>query len=237
MGKYNVLTIARVAGGQYIELFNKDDVEIGDRVNKDRQIKIYDPQSLHKFTAKWYIYETGPNTVRIETIKYILDLGGHSVLEGEGKYLPLLYNPEVTGLKWNYVDTVTATLGGQYPIITRNGAQKYRTFTLGGMISQGLDMPFEMFDGYQFLSESELAEIKAAGGTDLFIDQVFKNRVAEWLQNGQPKIFISEQEGAMKVVLSNFSWTGNKTLGRYNYTFSCTATEVEALPLYEEITP
>jgi len=45
-------------------------------------------------------------------------------------------------------------------------------------------MPFEMFDGYQFLSESELAEIKAAGGTDLFIDQVFKNRVTEWLQNG-----------------------------------------------------
>jgi len=36
MGNYNILTIARIAGGQYIELFNKDGVEIGDRVNKDR---------------------------------------------------------------------------------------------------------------------------------------------------------------------------------------------------------
>lgn len=49
--------------------------------------------------------------------------------------LKIRYNPELNTYKRNVVDVITPTLGGAYPFARRNGAQRYRTFTIGGLIS------------------------------------------------------------------------------------------------------
>lgn len=191
----------------------------------------YHPLSIQSCTVTWYLSETS-TTTKSETIIYHWPLDGHILLGGKGQYLPLLYNPEVTNLKWNHIDTVTPTLGGSYPVVTRNGQQKYRTFTLGGMLSYEMDLPQKnLFRGYQFISETDIEAYQNLGinvdEQNLLIERRFRDAAAAWLQNGQKKVFQSEQEGTMIVYLSNFSWTSNKTLGRNIYSFSCTATEVE----------
>jgi hypothetical protein len=51
-----------------------------------------------------------------------------NLINKDGRMLTLQYNPELTSLKRNYAESVTTTLGGEYPIIRRNGHQKYRSF-------------------------------------------------------------------------------------------------------------
>ena len=199
----------------------------------------YHEQSPMAITAiEVYWYDDEEQITRTISQTYVWFLEGHILLksvESTPKYLPLLYNPEVTNLKWNYSETITPTLGGAYPIVTRNGNQRYRTFTLGGMLSYELDLPINnLFSGYQFITQTdidscyELTHI-SKNEQNLILEQRFRDRVIAWLQNGQPKIFMSETEGAIKVVLTGFSWTGNKTLGRHGYSFSCTATEIGSI--------
>lgn len=229
--KYTYYTLKVEINGQE-DLFQRIDVDhkiaipIG---GASQKIKIF-PFEMHTLTVTWHSNTT--SKTQSEVFTYIPSFDGHILLSGQDKYLPLLYNPEATNLKWNYIDTVTPTLGGTYPVVTRNGNQKYRTFTLGGMISYELDEPqSNLFSGYQFLSKNEINNYRSYSQSvdeqDLLIERVFRDAVAAWLQNGQKKVFQSEQEGTMIVYLSNFSWTSNKTLGRHNYSFSCTATEVE----------
>lgn len=54
--------------------------------------------------------------------------------------LRVRYNPDLSGYKRNVSDIVTPTLGGSYPFVRRNGAQKYRTFNIGGLISYNSDL-------------------------------------------------------------------------------------------------
>lgn len=49
--------------------------------------------------------------------------------------LKVRYNPEVANYKRNIMDITSPTLGGIYPFIRRNGAQRYRTFNINGLIS------------------------------------------------------------------------------------------------------
>ena len=54
--------------------------------------------------------------------------------------LKIRYNPDLTSYKRNVVDIITPTLGGAYPFVRRNGAQRYRTFNLGGLISYNSEL-------------------------------------------------------------------------------------------------
>lgn len=231
------LTIQALGLYPYIEVYNQEGEIIAGRERgplTTDEIVHYFPFETTSWTIKRYqsLATTSQPANPDEIFTYHWPLEGHILLGGQDKYLPLLYNPEVTNLKWNYIDTVTPTLGSAYPVVTRNGNQKYRTFTLSGMISYELDEPYpNLFSGYQFLSKDEINKYRSysqsADEQDLLIERVFRDVVVDWLQNGQKKVFQSEQEGTMIVYLSNFSWTSNKTLGRHNYSFSCTATEIE----------
>ena len=50
------------------------------------------------------------------------------------------YDPDVSSFKYNIAESVTPTIGGKYPVIKRNGMQKYATFTIGGLISYGAEL-------------------------------------------------------------------------------------------------
>lgn len=58
-------------------------------------------------------------------------------------------------------------------------------------------------------------------------ERIFKLKVLDWLNNGEPKIFRSPTEGNYIVRLLNVSLTPNDTVGRMLHTFQCTAYEVD----------
>lgn len=68
-------------------------------------------------------------------------------------------------------------------------------------------------------------------GTDLndsliFVERKFRDHVMKWLSNGKPKLFRSETEGNMIVILSNVSFTPYDRSGRMVYSMTATATEI-----------
>lgn len=60
----------------------------------------------------------------------------------------------------------------------------------------------------------------------IFIERKFREQVMKWLSNGKPKLFRSETEGNMIVVLSGVSFTPYEKGNRIVYTMSATVTEI-----------
>lgn len=142
------------------------------------------------------------------------------LIDGE-KSLTIKYNPELTNLKWNYTDTTTSTLGGEYPIIRRNGHQKYRTFTIGGLIAYGME-------NNSFLNPPEIEKFTYLDKyyQEALVEKLFRDKVLNFLQNGKVKLFKSLPEGNMLIRLSNITLTSNKILDRNIYSFTAQATEI-----------
>ena len=57
-----------------------------------------------------------------------------------GQNLRIKYNPTVSNFKYNIQESIQNTLGSIYPYITRSGKQKYRSFSIGGLITLFMDI-------------------------------------------------------------------------------------------------
>lgn len=137
--------------------------------------------------------------------------------------LEIKYDPDVSGFKRVLQDQVTATLGGVYPYVRRNGAQNYRQFTIGGLLSYNID------DNAQFLDANTIALADSFTGIDkeIVLERAFREHVLDFLYENNIKLFQSATEGSFLVSLSNISLTPKKELGRRIYSFSAQATEVD----------
>lgn len=171
-------------------------------------------------------YQVAINGISQSYMIYRDFLSDMSLINKDGIKLVLQYNPEVTGLKYNYQDTVTATLGGAYPIVRRNGSQKYRTFTIGALIAYD-----EM--AKDFLGKEVMKKITGIENSSLdeyskraYKEHILREMVFDFLHSGSALLFRSGQEGNMIVRLTNVSLTSNKQLDRNIYSFSATATEI-----------
>jgi len=143
-------------------------------------------------------------------------------LLSKNKTLRIRFNPDISSYKRNVADVITATLGGAYPFVRRNGAQKYRTFTINGMISyEGEDLT----DDRSLLNEITLLSDDSYDN-HVINERKYRDKVLDFLYTPDIKLFKSTQEGNIFVYLSNISLTPEKTLWRSIYSFSCTATEV-----------
>lgn len=137
------------------------------------------------------------------------------------KLLKIKFNEKIGSMKYNYADTVTATLGGEYPIVRRHGKQKYRTFTIEGLISQEANEDFITFDSTIYAGLDSYGQWATK-------ELIYRNAVIDFLHNGAIKLYNSTQEGNMLIRLTNISLTPNDILDRNIWTFSATATEIAA---------
>jgi hypothetical protein len=115
------------------------------------------------------------------------------------------------------------TIGGQYPFIFRNGHVNYHEFPIGGLISYFMD------EEHLFVPMEELiTEEKTINYTidNIAQERIFKMKVLEWLNNGQPKIFRSPTEGNFIIRLLKVSMTPEQKLGRLLHNFTATAYEI-----------
>lgn len=93
--------------------------------------------------------------------------------------LKIRYNPDLTTYKRNVVDAITPTLGSAYPFIRRNGAQIYRTFNIGGLISYNAELYEPKIDNIQRVPVPQNGDsigkawISSEAGNDKFYQSLF----------------------------------------------------------------
>lgn len=144
------------------------------------------------------------------------------LFDGE-KQLKIKYNPKVSSIKKDLLETKTDTIGGKHPFIFRNGRVYYTEFPISGLVS------YQMDEENLFLSEADyLLSEKTTNlvSENIASERIFKMKVLEWLTNGKTKVFRSPGEGNYIVRLMNTSMSPNDTLGRMLHTFTSTAYEV-----------
>lgn len=208
-------------------------------------------------TWQYAFYESkNIKTNYIETKKPIALFVEDIFLATRDLTLKIRYNPDLTTYKRNVVDTITPTLGGAYPFVRRNGAQIYRTFNIGGLISYNSELYHSnklTLDSVHSTMENENDEfleslfINQAGKNTIdssrynqlvadgvitveqkkvLYERLFRTMVMDFLYDDQVILFKSQPEGNIFVRLSNVQLTPNKQLDRHIYSFSATATEV-----------
>lgn len=139
------------------------------------------------------------------------------------RQLKVRYNPKVKTYKLTQLEKKMETIGSQYPFIFRNGKVNYHQFNISGLISYFMD------EAKLFLSEEEFTIKEKTTNLiseNLAQERIFKNKVLEWLTDGQPKLFRSPNEGNFIVRLINTSLTPNDKVGRMLHTFQSTAYEI-----------
>lgn len=162
----------------------------------------------------------------------VMTVFDHAFLTGEGTQLCVKFNPNIGTYKINVGDSVTNTLGSQYPFVQRNGDMYYRSFSLSGTIA------YEMDEQHQFYTRTEMygdwIDVYGSYFVNHYINQQndkvtqrkFREKVMEYLYNDIPKLFRSTPEGNILVTITDVNLTPNQQIGRLVYDFSCTATEI-----------
>lgn len=155
--------------------------------------------------------------------KYILQ-SDDIYLMTRDKTMRIRYNPTLTSYRRNFAESVTPTLGGIYPITRRNGAQNYRTFQVGGLLSYNIDTDLG------FIKNADIKDLVAAMSEgyerDRYLEKLFRKDALEFLNKNQILLFKSYAEGNAFIKLSNIQLTSDPKLDRNVYSFSATATEV-----------
>lgn len=164
----------------------------------------------------------------------------HSFLLGDGgRQLKLKFDNTMNNYKYNFSESKLDTIGGQYPFITRNGATKYRTFPINGLISFNMDeqnlftSDYELYHVPYSVDEDQVIKLYQERRKELGYSMYdykrefdFREKVLEFLQDGKAKLFKSPTEGNVIVRLMEVSLTPNQTLNRMIGSFTSVANEV-----------
>lgn len=168
----------------------------------------------------YYEYRIGSDTWSQAVILQSDDI----YLMTRDKTMRIRYNPTLTSYRRNFAESVTPTLGGIYPITRRNGAQNYRTFQVGGLLSYNIDTDLG------FITNTDIKNLVASMSEDYerdrYLEKLFRKDALEFLNKNQILLFKSYAEGNAFIKLSNIQLTSDPKLDRNVYSFSATATEV-----------
>ena len=156
----------------------------------------------------------------------------HIFLKEGRQQLKIKFNPQVSSMKTNYMESKTDTLGAQFPFIKRNGAVKYKTFPISGLISYFMDDE-NLFSSREYeygVNLHDYNEFNYNNGitaiTDYSYERLFRDRVGDFLENGNVKLFRSPTEGNILIRLMDVNFSPNTNNGRMIWTFSATAYEI-----------
>lgn len=157
----------------------------------------------------------------------------YSFLNGTDRQLKLKFDAAVSSFKPTVLESKTDTLGGQYPIIRRNGKTNYKQFTLSGLISSYQDEfgTFTTKDELYGESKQDYDDYNSNNDInkqyDYILEAAFRNKVLSFLNDNTVKLFRSPTEGNILIKLMNISLSPKEELGRMLYTFSANAYEID----------
>ena len=159
---------------------------------------------------------------RIISNEMYADFEDMFLLDGE-RQLKIRFNPKVSSMKNNILESKVNTIGSKFPFITRNGRVNHKEFSLSGLIS------YQMDDNRNFMSWDNLGinqNITNLVSENIQAEREFKLAVLDWLNDGKPKIFKSPVEGNYIVRLMGVSLAPTDAVGRMLHSFNCTASEI-----------
>lgn len=154
--------------------------------------------------------------------------------DGE-RQLKIRYNPKLGNIKTNLSETKVDTLGYKYPFFFRNSEINYKEFTIAGLLSFLGDEKFFFISKDELNLDNEPHRHGTYADENIDTDPVseniarerlFKRKVLDWLNNGQPKLFRSPHEGNFIVRLMKVTLNPENKLGRLLHSFNSTAYEV-----------
>ena len=188
----------------------------------------------YKYAIQQY-NDAGLYSNRIESNEIKVDFEDAFLYDGK-RQLKIRFNPKVSSMKNNVLETKVNTIGSRYPFITRNGHVNHKEFALSGLVSYQMDKNATFIDWkklnletapaqrgaeeYEYIAHSSLTS------DNIFAERIFKLEVLEWLNDGKPKILKTPTEGNYIVRIMGVTMAPNDTLGRMLHTFNCTATEI-----------
>lgn len=179
-------------------------------------------------TNPLYVEDTNPSRYVDFEYAYLLR---------DGVQLRLAFNNQMSSFKRTVLQSKQDTLGGKYPYLARNGRAYYAEFPITGLISLAMDADQTFFvekeDGYYYKNELVIPLDKYEDQynrnltyNNIFVERKFREKVEEFLNSFDYKLYRSATEGNIVVALSNVSLQPNQTLGRMIFSFSATAYEV-----------
>jgi hypothetical protein len=153
-------------------------------------------------------------------------------LTTKDRQLKIKFNPTVSSFKRTIQESRVDTLGSQYPYVRRNGYMNYAQFSIGGLISFFMDED-ELFTSRTELFGKHLNNYanyndnnRVSNQNNYIYERKFRDKVMDFLYDGEPKLFRSPTEGNFTVKVMDVSLSPETQLGRYVYSFSGTAYEI-----------
>lgn len=206
----------------------------------------------------WYKYcaqrrnSNGDRSAIIQIQKPVMCIFDDIFLSAEGRQLKIKLNPSLNEFKYNVSQSQQVAIGSKFPFIKRNGANYFRTFPLGGLISSFMDTS-NWFDPhfYEGQFHPNKNEIKAFSSKkeiyqdaqdyyndynnqnniseydDYVYEREFREQVYAFLYKHNVKLFRSTTEGNILIKLMNIDFQPIQSLGRRLYSFTATAVEVD----------
>lgn len=178
--------------------------------------------------GKTYIYSIqqynnyGVYSSRLRSNEVMADFEDLFLLD-KNKQLKIRFNPQVSSMRNNILESKVNTIGSKYPFITRNGTVNHKEFSLSGLISYQMDDNREFYTWKDLGLEENITDLVSE---NIKAEREFKLDVLDWLTSADAKILKSPTEGNYIVKLMGVSLSPNDTVGRMLHTFSCTASEI-----------
>lgn len=154
------------------------------------------------------------------------------VLSRGSKQLSVRYNYQISSFRPVVNRQKVDTLGGRYPKFVENAAMNYKQFTITGLISTQEDYNEKFKEKKPWFGQNlnNYNMYKRLHHIDEYNDYLwereFREEVMAWLNDGEPKLYRSQTEGVLCVILSDISLTPIKELSRRIWNFSATVYEV-----------
>ena len=189
----------------------------------------------------WYSYRAylknkeGYHSTSVQIPTPVMLMSEDIFLTANNRQLKIRFDPQVSNFSHSISESLTETIGSQYPFIRRNGNVNYRTFSLSGTITHFMDIKQNLMrssreDIYStalplYNRYNQRNNINAFN--DVIYEKDFRQQVMNFLYENNVKLYKSATEGNILVKLMDISFTPNTILNRQIYSFTCTAYEVD----------
>lgn len=156
------------------------------------------------------------------------------LLGKDNQQLRLTFDNTMSNFKYQVADSRFDPIGSRYTNIQRNANTYYRTFPINGLISFNMDENLLFCNKLVVYNYEDVVELYNKYNNDNNITQYdyiyerdFREKVLEFLQDGEFKLFKSPTEGNIIVRLMDVNCTPNQTLSRMIYSFTSNAYEMD----------
>ena len=219
--------------------------DITNVVNEDNE---YSFKDRNIESGVWYLYAIQPMSKGdrgslFRSVKRAVIYDSAYLLGENGKQLNLKFDTSVSSYKRNIKESRVETIGSKYPFITRNANVDYIEFPITGLITHFMDESKEFAPRAELFVDDEFADstidltldydalyraydINDYNNTTL--EREFREKVHDFLLDGNPKLFKSPKHGNVLVRLMDVNLSPREDInGGMVYNFSCNAIQID----------